>query len=134
MKPVLMIMMAGLVVACAASAKEPIELSAAAQAQLDEEISGRTAGPAASCVHMRDIRQTRTIAEGVMLFEGVGDILWVNTPGRGCSALRHGRAFRTVTPSTSLCSGDIVTIFDPVSGIEFGGCNLEEFVPYRRAG
>jgi len=133
MKPVITLLAAILATACM-SAGEPAELSAEGQARLDSELAGRTAGPARTCLVQRDIRETRTIADGVMLFEGVGDVLWVNRGSGGCGALRHGRAFRTVTPSTSLCRGDIVTIFDPTSGIEFGGCSLDEFVPYRRPG
>lgn len=129
------LLMAGLAAACVAAdeSAEPAELSAAGQAELDEELVGRVAGPPVSCLHPRDIRHTRTIADGVMLFEGVGDVIWVNRPGRSCSALLFGRAFRTRTPDTRLCRGDIVTIFDPVSGAEFAGCALDEFVPYRRA-
>jgi hypothetical protein len=32
---------------------------------------------------------------------------------------------------SQLCRGDIVTVFDPISGVEFGGCSLGEFTPYR---
>ena len=67
-----------------------------------------------------------------MLFEGPGNVLWVNRPPGGCPTLAFGRAFRTRTPSSQLCRGDIVTVFDPVSGAEFAGCSLGDFVPYRR--
>ena len=133
MKPVITVLVAVLAAACM-SAGSPAELSAEAQAALDSELAGRTAGPAATCVPQRDIRHTRTVAGRVMLFEAVGDVLWVNRGSGGCSALRFGRAFHTTTPSTSLCRGDVVTVFDPVSGTEFGGCSLDDFVPYRRAG
>ena len=131
MKPVIAFLVA-VSAAGGLSAGKPAELSDQGQARLDAELAGRTAGPAATCLPQRDIRQTRTIAGGVMLFEGRNDTLWVNRASAGCAALRHGRAFHTVTPSTSLCSGDIVTVFDPVSGTEFGGCHLDHFVPYRR--
>ena len=134
MKPVLMLLLSGLAAGCMAAADEAGELSAAAQSELDAALAGRSPGPAMSCIPQRDIRHTRTIADGVMLFEGPGDVVWVNRPGGGCGALRFGRAFRTRTPSSSLCRGDIVTVFDPVSGMEFAGCSLVDFVPYRRAG
>ena len=133
MKPVITVLVAALAGACV-SASEPAELSADGQARLGAELAGRTAGEPRTCLVQRDIRHTRTIADGVMLFEGVGDTLWVNRGSGGCSALRFGRAFHTVTPSTSLCRGDVVTVFDPVSGTEYGGCSLADFVPYRRAG
>jgi hypothetical protein len=131
MKPVITILVAALA-AAGLSAGKPAELSTAGQARLDAELAGRTAGPATTCVPQRDIRHTRTIADGVMLFEGRNDTLWVNRGSGGCAALRFGRAFHTVTPSTSLCRGDVVTVFDPTSGTEFGGCSLDDFVPYRR--
>jgi hypothetical protein len=133
MKRMMTLLMAGLAAACVA-ADEPVELSAATEAELAEALVGRTAGPPASCVIQRDIRHTRTVADGTMLFEGVGDVVWVNRPAGGCPALRFGRAFRTRTPSTRLCRGDIMTVFDPVSGVEFAGCSLADFVPYRRVG
>ena len=133
MKPVIAFLVAVSAAGCL-SAGSPAELSAQGQARLDRALAGRTAGPAATCIVQRDIRRSRTIADGVMLFEGPNDVLWVNRGTGGCQVLRYGRAFRTVTPSTSLCRGDIVTAFDPTSGIEFGGCSLDEFVPYRRAG
>lgn len=133
MKPSLTLLIAVLATACM-SAGSPRELSAEGQARLDRALAGRTAGQAANCLVQRDIRETNTIADGIMLFEGLHDTIWVNRGNGSCSALRYGRAFHTVTPSTSLCSGDVVTVFDPSSGIEFGGCSLGEFVPYRRAG
>jgi hypothetical protein len=133
MKPVIALLVA-VAAAGGLSAGKPAELSAEGQARLDAELAGRTAGAARTCIVQRDIRHTRTIADGVMLFEGPNDVLWVNRGSGGCAALRHGRAFHTVTPSTSLCRGDVVTVFDPVSGTEFGGCSLDDFVPYRRAG
>ena len=131
MKRIMTLSFAGLAAGCMAS-DEPVELSQRAQSQLDEALAGRSAGPALTCVPQRELRNTRTIGEGVMLFEGPGDVLWVNRPPGGCPTLAFGRAFRTRTPSSQLCRGDIVTVFDPVSGTEFAGCSLGDFVPYRR--
>ena len=63
---------------------------------------------------------------------GPGDVVYVNRGAGGCRALAFGRALRTRNPTGNLCSGDIVTAFEPVSGVEYGGCSLGEFVPYRR--
>lgn len=134
MKPAITLLVAALATACMSAGKpaERAELSARAQARVDRALAGRTAGEAVTCIVQRDIRHSRTIADGIMLFEGPNDVLWVNRGSGGCSVLHYGRAFHTVTPSTSLCRGDIVTVFDPTSGIEFGGCSLDDFVPYRR--
>ena len=121
---------AGLVAGC--MAQEPIELSAEAQAELARELDGRTAGDPVPCVSQRDIRGNRSVGEGVILFDGVGDTVWVNRPAGGCPSLDHGRALVTRTISTRLCRGDLARVFDPTSGIEYGGCSLGDFVPYRR--
>ena len=58
--------------------------------------------------------------------------VYVNRPSGGCVNLRSGYALRTSTTSTQLCRGEIATVFDPVSGAEWGSCALGDFVPYRR--
>ena len=92
---------------------------------------GRTAGPPVACIPQRGLRNSRAIA-GALLFRGPGSVIYVNEGIGGCHALAFGRAIRTGGPTGRLCRGDIVTAFDPVSGAEFGGCRLGEFVPYRR--
>ena len=69
-----------------------------------------------------------TLARLVLRFEKV-----TNQPAGGCPSLSLGRSLRTRTISTRLCQGDIVTVFDPVSGAEYGGCGLGQFVPYSQS-
>ena len=73
-----------------------------------------------------------TIGDQAILFEGTGDTLYLNRPAGGCSGLAEGRALVVRTTISQLCRGDIVTVLDPVSGVEYGGCGLGDFVPYRR--
>jgi len=131
MKTVIALLLAASMAACM-PAEEPADLSAESRAELDAELAGRSAGPDTSCIPVRDIRHTRTVGDGVMLFEGRGDVVWTNRAPGGCPVLRHGRAFRTSTTISQLCRGDIVTVFDPVSGAEFAGCSLGDFTPHRR--
>ena len=131
MRPVMILLLAGLAAGCM-SADEPAELSAEAQGELDAALAGRSAGPDVSCIPQRDIRNSRTIGDSAMLFQSAGDVLYVNRPPGGCPTLRFGRAFRTTSTISQLCRGDIVTVFDPVSGAEFAGCSLGDFTPYRR--
>jgi hypothetical protein len=132
MKTIVTLAAAGLLAGCIN--QEPVELSADAQAELASELEGRTAGPPTPCVNQRDIRGNRSVGEGVLLFDGPGDTVYVNRPDGGCPSLNYGRALRTRTTSTRLCRGDIAVVFDPTSGIEYGGCGLGDFVPYRRPG
>lgn len=131
MNRIVLLSLAALTVGC--TAQEPVELTANAQNKLDEELRGRVAGTPVSCVNSRDLRGNRSAGEGVLIFDGPSrNLIYVNRPGAGCPEVGLGRALRTRTPSTRLCAGDIASVFDPVSGFEYGGCGLGEFTPYRR--
>ena len=132
MKAILTMLLAGLAAGCT-MADEPVDRAAPAASAIAAATQGRAAGDPVSCISTVGLRDTRTVA-GAIIFAGPGGILYVNEGLGGCHALAHGRAIRTRTPSTRLCRGDIVTAFEPVSGMEFGGCALGDFVPYRRAG
>ena len=127
----LLTLLLGPALAAGCAMQEGVERAGPDESAIAEAVQGRVAGPAVACVSQRGLRNTRTIA-GALLFEGPGDVIYVNRGAGGCQALAHGRAIRTRNPIGNLCSGDIVTAFEPVSGIEFGGCSLGEFVPYRR--
>jgi hypothetical protein len=115
------------------------EASAQAQAAEDEAglaaaLSGRTAGPTQDCVDQRDLGGNKSYGKGVIVFGGpTDDVVYVNRPQAGCPDLDSGRALRTRATMARLCRGDIVAVFDPISGIEYGSCSLGEFTPYRRA-
>jgi hypothetical protein len=130
MKP--FVILIPMLVAAGCAMQEGVERAGPDESAIAEAVQGRVAGPAVACVSQRGLRNSRTIA-GALLFEGPGDIVYVNRGAGGCQALAFGRAIRTRNPTGSLCSGDIVTAFEPVSGVEYGGCSLGEFVPYRRA-
>ena len=100
--------------------------------KLREALAGRTAGPPTACISLRDIRATRIIDETAIIYEMSGRRWYVNMPAGGCPGLRPNRALVSRTPSTSLCSGDIVRIIDPPTPMEFGACGLGKFTPYTR--
>jgi hypothetical protein len=113
--------------------QRPMEMSAEAQTTLAAAIEGRSEGVPQSCVPMRDLRGNRSAGEGAIIFEGPSrNIVYVNRPAAGCPELGFGRALKTRTTMTQLCRGDIVEVFDPVSGFTSGSCGLGEFTPYRR--
>jgi hypothetical protein len=131
MKHVVLIALAGIALGGLA-ADETAPLSAETQAELDQRLAGRTAGPAVNCVRKPDVLGTRSIGDEVLLFETRGGILWVNRPPGGCPGLDSGRTLVSIAPSTQFCRGDIVNVVDPVGGFSYGGCGLGEFVPWRR--
>lgn len=100
---------------------------------LAEELNGRVAGEAASCVDLHDVIGTRIVPGGeAILFRGRGGILWVNRPQGGCRAPADVFV-RTRSTTGRLCRGEAVALAYP-QGRSAGTCILGEFTPYRRAG
>jgi hypothetical protein len=103
-------------------------------AKLAAALSGMTAGPAQDCVSESGLGSSEPYGARTILFHGPTDnVVYVNRLAAMCPGLDAGLALRVQTPATRLCRGDIVTVFDPMSGTEFGGCSLGTFTPYRRA-
>ncbi len=117
------------------AADRPVELSMADEAKLSAELKGyEQSGPSVSCVSRRDLAGNRSAGESAIIFDGRGHTKFINRPAGGCPDLGLGRALVTRTTGSQLCRGDIATVFDPVSGVEFGGCGLGDFTPYKRVG
>lgn len=123
------------VTGCAAERNSEVTAARAAEVATDLQaaLKGRTVEPATRCVNQRLLGGNRSYGEGVILFEGQSrNIVYVNRPPGGCPELSMGRALKTRTTTGQLCRGDIVSVFDPVSGIDYGSCGLGDFTPYRR--
>ncbi len=96
-------------------------------------LRGRVAGPPQDCVNEPDLGGNKSYGRGVIVFgDPTGEVIYVNRPPAGCPELTSGRALMTQTTKAQLCRGDIVTVFDPVTRMEFGGCSLGAFTPYRK--
>ena len=118
--------------AIAACARAPIESSPDDEARLGAELRQYSpAGAPVACVSTRQLRGNRSVGRAI-IFDGLSSRIWVNRPAGACDRLGQGRALVTRTPSTQLCRGDIARVVDPITGMEFGGCSLGEFEPYRR--
>jgi hypothetical protein len=132
MRPIILILLAG-VAAAGCTTEGPPAPTAAQQAGLDAALVGRTEGKPVPCVDLFLMQGNHGYGEGTILFEGKSkNIVWLNHPPAGCPDLNPFRALRSRTPANHLCRGDIVTIFDPSSGVEYGSCGLGDFIPYRR--
>ena len=125
-----------LMLAAGCAAEEPPQAQADARAALAAELRDyEPAGAPEGCVQMRQLAGNRSVGNHAIIFASNSrDRIWVNRPAAGCPSLDHGRALQTRTSSTQLCRGDIATVFDPVSGMTYGGCGLGAFEPYRRRG
>jgi len=96
-------------------------------------IEGRTAGTDLGCVSTHELRGSRPLARGAgILFEGRGDVVYLNRPSGGCPGLSEDVALSTSTPAGRLCAGDVVHAFDRASGVAHGSCTLGPFTPYRQ--
>ena len=128
-----LILLASACLAAGCTAGEPIETAANDEARLASQLRNyEPAGPPVSCVRLRDLQGNRSAGEGAIVFDGISGRKWVNRPAGGCPSLEFGRVLRVRTTSSQLCRNDIVTVFDPVSRSEYGGCGLGDFEPYRR--
>ncbi|HZG09677.1 MAG TPA: hypothetical protein VEZ70_11925 [Allosphingosinicella sp.] len=118
---------------CAASADNEARLRADSDARLATELRNYSqAGAPVSCVSLRNLGGNRSAGEGAIIFGGNGSRVYVNRPPAGCPALDSGRALQVRTSASQLCRGEIVTVFDPVSGNQSGSCGLGDFTPYER--
>jgi len=103
----------------------------AAPRSLDTVLAGRTAGKPATCIQQNFIDDSE-IFDGAILYRMKSGPDYLNRPPQ-CTQLRPDRGLVSRTPSTSICSGDIVQIVDFTSHFNYGSCGLGEFVPYPRA-
>jgi hypothetical protein len=134
MKQIVALAALALAAGCAASSPETEALARAdGEAQLATALRDhQPAGPPVSCVPLRNLQGNRSAGEGAIVFGGQSGRLYVNRPPAGCPLLDSGRAISLRTTGTQLCRGDIVNVFDPVSGFGFGSCGLGDFEPYTR--
>jgi hypothetical protein len=131
MKNLLVLPLVALTVGCMAE-PPPAQTSARSEMKLAEATEGSTAGAPQSCVSTRDLLGNRSAGEGAFIFSTRNsNLIYVNRPPAGCPELR-GDALKTRTTGTQLCRGDLVEVFDPLTGFSRGGCGLGDFVPYRR--
>lgn len=101
------------------------------EAQLARALEGREAGEPVSCIDLFRVRSSRVI-EGTAILYDAGSIIYVNRPRNGAEELNRFDTLVTRTPSTQLCSVDVVHTVDLTSNTLTGSVFLGEFVPYRR--
>jgi len=104
----------------------------APDAQLARALEGRVAGDPVDCIPLRSIRSSRIIDKTAILFEGPGDVLYVNYPDAGAEALDNWAVQVTDTRSSRLCSIDTVHLYDHNFNSFAGVVFLGKFVPYRK--
>ncbi|MBA3676915.1 MAG: hypothetical protein H0W74_05860 [Sphingosinicella sp.] len=101
------------------------------EAKLAKALEGRVAGEPIDCVNLHNIRSS-TIIDGTAILYKAGNTVYVNYPRSGRESLNQWDALVTRTPSTRLCSIDVVQTVDLQSRMMTGLVFLGEFVPYRK--
>ncbi len=122
--------------ACAAGGDAPATTASAegrGEVMLSEALAGRTQGEARNCVRQQDIRNARSAGGNTILFDGPGGVVYVNRASGSCPPITGRDAIRHRTINTAICSGELIRVYDPQTGVEKGGCSLGAFEPWRRA-
>lgn len=116
--------------ACA-TASQPPERSAQAQASYERMLAGKTAGDPIRCLPSYRSNDMTAIDDGTILFRD-GSTVYVNQPIGQCSRLGNGGAtLVTRTFGGQLCRGDLAQVVDLSSGMMLGSCAIGDFTPYR---
>lgn len=108
--------------------------ASADEAAATDALAGRSAGTPVSCVRQQDVRNSRSAGGNAILFDGPGGTVYLNRASGTCPVIQPWHAIRLQTSHTNMCAGELIRVFDPQTGVEYGGCTLGEFVPYRRTG
>jgi hypothetical protein len=133
MKQIIALAALALASGCAVSAENEAIARADGERELAAELRDyRQSGETVSCVPLRNLGSNRSAGEGAVIFGGNNKRLYVNRPLGGCPLIRPGMALSLRTSGTQICRGDIVSVFDTQTGVNFGSCGLGDFTPYER--
>jgi hypothetical protein len=81
-----------------------------------------------SCLPLTQIDSVKAESADAVLFKLKGGEVWRNKLPVQCRAwTRSGVAYKHTTTVSSICRSDIVQLFDPMSGMGYGGCGLGGF-------
>ena len=131
MRAIPLLLTAAAMAGCA-TAPQSAQRSAEAQAELQQLLAGRVAGPAMTCLPSYRSGQMVVIDDNTLAFRD-GSRVYVNNLRGACSGLGSG-FYTLVTRSFGggLCRGDIADVADPSTGMVYGSCVIGDFVPYAR--
>lgn len=98
--------------------------------KLARMLEGRVAGKPVDCVNLHNIRSTKIIGGTAIVYDA-GSTIYVNRP-LNSESLDPWDTLVTKLHSSSLCSIDVVQLYDSSSLAWTGSVALGEFVPYKR--
>jgi hypothetical protein len=127
MRKFLPLIAASLMLGGAASAAEPTDR----EGELARMLRDRIAGEPVDCIDLRRVRSSRIVTDTAIVYDA-GSVIYVNRPRNGADELNQWDAMVTRTPTSRLCSVDVVRMVDQSSQMMTGVVMLGDFVPYRR--
>jgi hypothetical protein len=117
--------------ACTAGAAGGGSTQAAADTPIPRALEGKVVGKPISCIGNRDILDTDAVTDRVILFRLRGGRTYRNDLPQSCPRVsRPGTAIVHRSTIDRLCNVDTIDVVDPVSGINYGACQLGKFQPY----
>jgi hypothetical protein len=103
----------------------------AREADLSEELAGRSAGPPQDCVPA-SAGAGLAPRDSMTLVYRRGDTIWLNRLAATCPALRPTATLIVELHGSQYCRGDRFRTVEPGQSIPGGSCVLGPFIPYRR--
>ena len=99
-------------------------LLTAAPAIAKDAAPSPTIGTVKDCIALNRVTDQVVDRTGITFKEGSR---WYHNDAGGNCPLRPGRGFASRTPSTQLCRGDIISVFEPGTPVPYGSCGLGDF-------
>ncbi|HEX8573259.1 MAG TPA: hypothetical protein VF759_10965 [Allosphingosinicella sp.] len=103
----------------------------AGEADLSEELAGRSAGPPQDCVPASTLGNLAP-RDSMTLAYRSGDTIWLNRLAATCPALRPTSTLIVEAHGSQYCRGDRFRTVEPGQSIPGGSCVLGPFTPWRR--
>jgi uncharacterized protein DUF6491 len=102
----------------------------AAQAERSKESNAlagyEKTGDVVRCLPLTQVRDSDPIDDTAILFKMRGGKMYLNELNGKCSGLKRNDRFSFKTTQNQICTGDIITVADPV-GLPVGSCGLGTF-------
>lgn len=132
MRSMSLLLTAAALAACSTAPEAP--RTAQAEAHLQKLLSGKSPGPARTCLPHYRADNMVVIDDNTVVFRDGSTVYRNDFQGGACARLGSGfYAMLTRTSGgTGLCRGDIAQVIDTSSGMTIGSCVLGDFVPYSK--
>ncbi|TKD51792.1 hypothetical protein [Sphingomonas baiyangensis] len=132
-RPIIAIGAVAMIAGCTTTpeaAQRAASIQADRTAELEAKLAGYTPEEPRTCVSLTQLNQSETFGSTI-LYRASPGLYYRNDTSGNCGD-RRDDILVTRTPSTQLCSGEIVRTIDRFQRFQTGACTLNAFVPYRR--